>query len=65
MIADEASASRVEQSAVKRGAPEPTTSAKHVAWEDTASASGPAHGADVTASASGPAIDADERWTNT
>ena len=50
-----------KQSAVKRGAPEPTSSAKRVAWGDTASASGPAHGADVTASASGPAIDADEK----
>ena len=61
MLTDEASASRVEQSAVKRGAPEPTPSAKRVAWGDMASASGPAHGAEVTASASGPATDADEK----
>ena len=59
MLADEASAPRVQQYAVKRGAPEPTISVKRVAWGDTASASGPAHGADVTASGSGPAHGAD------
>ena len=58
MIADEGSASRVKQSAVKRGAPEPTSSVKRVAFGDTASACGPARGADATASASGPATSA-------